>query len=145
MDLSIDFSKIKETLSAKLKELTEGKKGKINPPDTVVAIDVRRSAFHYYTKLGDDKNSVIHRVKNYAGLPFDESFYTKLKEALDDFTRDEPTDQIRRVAVILPDEAVAIDNIRLPALKTMRLVNNALSVKISEIYSNSEELKTLTN
>lgn len=144
MDLSINFAKIKETVSEKLRGILQTKKPVGEPPRTVIAIDMRHSAFHYISKIGDEEGErAVYRVRNYAGAIFDEAFYSQLKEALNSFVEDEPSEEIRRVALVVPDEAVALDNIRLPALKTSKLINNALSVKISELYSNSADLKTL--
>lgn len=154
MDLSVKFSKVKDAISSffktvfnktVFKKIVPNKKPAVEPISTVIAVDMKHSAFHYYSKLDDENNTVVHHVKNYAGAAFDEEFYTKFKEAIAGFAADEPSDQIRRVTLILPDETVAIDNLRLPTLKTAKLINNALDVKISEIYSNSEELKILTH
>jgi hypothetical protein len=110
----------------------------------VISIDIRRSVFHYCTMLGDDPSTMQHRVKSYAGKAFDGEFYLKFKEALAGFIENEPSEAERKMAIVISDEAVALDCIRLPALKTLRLVQNALDVKISDLFLNKDNLKVVT-
>ena len=112
---------------------------------TVIAIDIRRSALHYYSMLGSDRASIVHRVKNYAGEPFTEEFYQKFKDAVASFVEDEPSETVRKISVIIPDDAVAQDTLRLPLLRSGRQLNNALSAKINNLYKNYEDLKILTH
>ncbi len=112
---------------------------------TVIAIDRRRGALHYYSMLGDDRTSIVHRVKNYAGEAFTEEFYQKLKDALAGFVEDQPSEKPIKVAVIVPDDAVSLDTVRLPLLRSSRLIQNALNVKLNDIYQNHDDLRILTH
>ncbi len=111
---------------------------------TVVAIDMRRRALHYYTMLGEDEKSVSHSVKNYAGGHFDADFYLKLREALAAFVALAPSEKMRPVSLIVPDEVVALDSLRLPTMQSARLLKGALDVKLSELYANRADLEIRT-
>ncbi len=110
---------------------------------TVIAIDRRRGALHYYSMLGNDRASIVHRVKNYAGEAFTDDFYIKFKDAVAGFVEDQPSETVRKISVIIPDDAVALDTIRLPLLRSSRYLQNALNVKLNDIYKNRDELKIL--
>ena len=111
---------------------------------TVLAIDMRRRALHYYTVLGEDGAAISHSVKNYAGGHFDIDFYVKLREALAAFAADTPFEGVRKVSFVVPDEAVAHDSLRLPTMRSPKHLANALDVKLSELYANRDGLEILT-
>ena len=112
---------------------------------TVIAIDIRRGALHYYSMLGNDRTSIVHQVKNFAGAAFTDEFYQKFKDAVAGFVADHPFEGVRKITVIVPDEAVATDTIRLPLLRSPRLQQNAVNVKIGDIFSNRDNLKVTTH
>ena len=112
---------------------------------TVIAIDRRRGALHYYSMLGDDRTSIVHRVKNYAGEAFTEEFYQKFRDALAGFVEDQPSEKPRKVAIIVPDDAVSLDTVRLPLLRSSRHIQNALNIKLNDVYQNHDDLRILTN
>lgn len=109
---------------------------------TVVSVEMRRGALHYYTMLGEDRASIAHHVRNFSGVPFDADFYPKLREALAAFAEDVPSETVRKIALVLPDEAVALDTIRLPSMRSPRVVQNAVETKLASIYKNRAELET---
>jgi len=111
---------------------------------TVIAIDIRRGAFHYYSMLGNDRASIVHRVKNFAGPTFTDEFYKKFNDAVAGFVEDQPSETVRKITVIVPDEAAATDTIRLPLLRSSRLQQNAVNVKIADIFNNRDDLKVTT-
>ena len=114
------------------------------PYMTVLSIDTRRGALHYYNVLGDKIDSVVHNVQNYAGAAFDEDFFKKFTDAVAKFVANEPSEVVRKVAFIVPDEIVALDNVRLPMLRSQKLIQNSLNTKLSDIYINRDKLTIRT-
>ena len=114
------------------------------PYMTVIGIDSRRSVIHYYNVLGDKVESVEHSVNSYAGAPFNEDFYKKLTEAFAKFVENEPSEEIRKIAFVVPDDVVALDNINFPMLRSQKLLQNALDAKLGEIYINQDNLTIRT-
>ena len=49
---------------------------------TTIAIDTNRSAIHFYSMVGNDKSSITHNIKSYAGVKLDENFFDKFKDAV---------------------------------------------------------------
>ena len=115
------------------------------PYMTVIGIDSRRGALHYYNVLGDNVESVEHSVKNYAGAAFTEDFYKKFTEALSKFVENEPSEEVRKVAFVVPDEVVALDHVNLPLLRSQKLLQNALTTKLGEIYLNYNDMTVRTH
>lgn len=112
---------------------------------TVIAIDIRRGALHYYSMLGTDRTSIVHLVKNYAGEAFTEGFYQKFKDAIISFVADQPSETVRKISVVVPDEAAALDVLRLPILRSTRQLQNAVEANTKNIFKNKDELKILTS
>lgn len=114
------------------------------PYMTVLGIDIRRGALHYYNVLGDKVDSVVHNVQNYAGAAFDEDFFKKFTDAVAKFVENEPSETVRKIAFVVPDEIVALDNVRLPMLRSQKLIQNSLDTKLSDIYLNRDKLTIRT-
>lgn len=115
------------------------------PYMTVIGIDNRRGALHYYNVLGDTVESVEHSVKNYAGAAFNEDFYKKLSEALHKFVENETAEEVRKIAFVVPDDVVALDHINLPMLRSQKLLQNAVNTKLTELYLNFKDLTVKTH
>ena len=114
------------------------------PYMTVLGIDMRRGALHYYNVLGDSVDSVAHTVQNFAGNAFDDEFFKKFNVALGKFVKNEISDEVRKIAFVVPDEVVALDNVKLPMLRSQKLVQTSLNAKLSEIYLNLDNLTVRT-
>ena len=114
------------------------------PYMTVFGIDMRRGTFHQYNVLGDDVKSVVHTVQNYTGASFDEDFYKKFSDVVEKFVENNPSETVRKIAFVVPDEVVALDNVRLPMLRSQKLIQNSLNTKLSEIYLNRDNLEVRT-
>ena len=110
------------------------------PYMSVIGIDSRRSVLHYYNVLGDSVDSVEHTVKSYAGAPFNEDFYKKVSEALAKFVENEPFEEVRKIAFVVPDDVAALDHINLPMLRSQKLLQNALETQLGEIYLTKDDL-----
>ncbi len=114
------------------------------PYMTVLGIDIRRGALHFYNALDDSVDSVVHNVQHFAGNAFDDDFLAKVKDAVANFVKDEPLEEVRKIAFVVPDEVVALDNVKLPMLSSQKLMQNSLSTKLSEIYLNLDNLTVRT-
>ena len=114
------------------------------PYRTVIGIDMRRGTMHCYNVPGDKIQSVEHSVKHYVGGTFDEEFFVKFNDALAGFVENMPTVEARKVAFVIPDEAVVLDNVRLPMLRSQKLINTSLENKLKEIFLNYDDMTTRT-
>lgn len=108
---------------------------------TTIAIDTTRSTIHYYSMLGNDQSKIEHSVKNYSGYSLDENFYTRFKEIIAEFAAETPSESIRKISLILPDNAVALDTVNVPTMRKKTATDNALGLALGEIYRNSIDLK----
>lgn len=107
---------------------------------TTIAIDAQRSVIHFYSMVGNDKSSVVHKVKNYAGGIFDEKFFERFKHVLKDFVAKTPSESIRKVTVILPDLAVLTDTVKVPTVKGSGQTQKMLDVTLGGLYRNYSDL-----
>ena len=107
---------------------------------TTIAIDTNHAAIHFYSMVGNDKNTITHNIKSYAGVKLDENFFEKFKEAVNDFTANTPSDSIRKVSVILPDSAVLTDLIKVPTVKGSSQMQKMLDVTLGGLYRNYKNL-----
>ncbi len=107
---------------------------------TTISIDTRTSTFHYYSMVGDDISSIEHRVKSYAGLAFDDAFYDAFKRAIAEFFADIPSETVRKITLVLPDEVVATDAVNVPTMRMRHMTRNNLSLALGELYKNYPDL-----
>ena len=115
-----------------------------NTVSTVISIDMRHSAIHYYALPKGENAEAVHHVRSFAAPIFSEEFNMKLREALAAFTELEPSENVRRVMLVLPDEAIALDHFRLPAMRSAKQQEKALDAKLATIYDNRAELRLNT-
>ena len=108
-----------------------------------IAIDTARSAFHFYSMIGGDKTTLVHQVKNYAGAQFDADFFTRFKAAVREFAHQTPSDTVRKVTVVLPDNAVMIDTVRIPTIKGSNQMNKALDTALRGLFRNYDDLHVI--
>ena len=118
--------------------------GKLNYT-TTIAIDTQRSAIHYYSMLGNDQSKIEHRIKNYSGYSLDDNFFTRFKEIINEFVAETPSESIRKISLILPDNAVAVDTVNVPTMRKKAATDNALGLALGEIYRNSADLKIMNH
>ena len=84
---------------------------------TTIAIDTERSEFHFYLMSGDDKSTIAHNIKNYSAPIFEDEFFNQFKDAIKEFATSNPSESVRKVNVVLPDNAVVTDVIKVPTMK----------------------------
>ena len=112
---------------------------------TTIAIDAERSVFHFYSMIGNDKSTIAHHIKSYAGGQFDENFFAKFKEAVKEFAQDTPSETVRKVTVILPEKAVMTDTIRIPTMKGLGQTKKTLDVTLGGLYRNYKDLHVVSH
>ena len=108
---------------------------------TTIAIDTRDSTVHYYSMPDNDQTAIIHSVKNYSGVNFDEEFFTSFKDIIAEFAAETPSSSIRKVSLVLPDNAVALDTVSVPTMRSKSATENARDLALGEIYKNYADLK----
>ena len=107
---------------------------------TTIAIDTNRSAIHFYSMVGNDKSSITHNIKSYAGTKLDESFFERFKDAVKEFSANTPSESIRKVSVILPDSAVLTDTVKIPTVKGSAQTQKMLDTTLGSLYRNYKDL-----
>ena len=112
---------------------------------TTIAIDAEHSALHFYSMLGNDKSTITHHIKSYAGGQFDENFFKKFKEAVKEFAESTPSETVRKVTVILPDNAVLTDTVRIPAMKGIGQTKKTLDITLGGLYRNYKDLRVVSH
>ena len=112
-----------------------------NAASTVISIDIRHGALHYYSMPKGEGETAVHHVRGFAAPIFSEEFNMRFREVLAEFSEAEPSEDVRRVMLVVPDEAVALDHFRLPAMRSARQMEKALDAKLSTIYENRAELR----
>ncbi len=114
---------------------------KRNSYSTAISIDTEVSTIHRFTMVGSDEKSILHQVKNYSGSRFDDAFFQVFRDAVAEFVKDNPSQSVGRISLILPDNAVALDSVNVPTMKNVAATKKALSDALSETYRNIGELK----
>lgn len=107
---------------------------------TTIAIDAERSVIHFYSMIDNDKSTITHYVKGYVGGKLDEHFFNRFREVVKEFAEDTPSETVRKVTVILPDNAVLTDIIRIPTMKGFGQTKKTLDITLGGLYKNYKEL-----
>ncbi len=107
---------------------------------TTISIDVRHSAFHFYSMDGNDLSTITHSIKGFSGNLFDEAFFHRFKKAVSKYAATVPADGIRKVTVILPDTVVHNDTINLPTMRGKGQTQKNLDVTLRGLYRNYSDL-----
>lgn len=134
-------TKPRQNLMLSIKNLTIGKE---NITTTVIAIDPARSAFHFYSMLGSDRETLTHHVRNYAGTLFDENFFKRFKYALKEYATAHPVEGIRKVTLIVPDNAVSVDIFKMPTMRGLGKTGRNLPYAISALHKKPKELRVVS-
>lgn len=108
---------------------------------TTIAIDTERSAIHFYSMNGNDVSSIVHTIKSYPGGQLDDVFFQRFKDIVRDYTRQMPSESVRKITVILPDNAVLTDVVKIPTMKGSGQTKKALDATLESLYRNYSDLK----
>ncbi len=95
---------------------------------------------HFYSMAGTDKSTVTHSVTTYPYGQMNESFFEKFKEAVKKYAEQMPSQSVRKITVILPDQAILTDIVRVPTMKGMEKTQQALEAMLSSLFRNHEDL-----
>ena len=112
---------------------------------TTIAIDTERSTFHFYSMIGNDRSTIAHHIKNYAGGHFDDDFFKKFKEAVKEFTANTPSESVRKITVVLPDSVVLADTIKVPTMRGLGQTKKTLDITLGGLYRNYNELQVVSH
>ncbi len=112
---------------------------------TTIAIDTERSAFHFYSMIGNDKSTIAHYIKSYANGQLNDDFFAKFKDAVRTFAENTPSETVRKVTVILPDNAVFTDTVRIPTMKGIGQTKNMLDITLGGLYRNYKDLRIVSH
>lgn len=112
---------------------------KINYRMTIL-IDAAHSAFHFYSMIDDDVQTIKHHIKNYTGRLFSDEFFKRFKKAVKEFADETPSDTVRKVTVVLPDCAVVTDTVKIPALRGFGQTRKTLEAALGSLYRNYNDL-----
>ncbi|MBE6531475.1 MAG: hypothetical protein E7679_05250 [Ruminococcaceae bacterium] len=112
---------------------------------TTIAIDSERSAIHFYSMIGNDKSTIAHHIKSYAGGRLDEHFFDRFKEAVKEFAQNTPSETVRKVTVVLPDNAVLTDTVRIPTMKGLGQTKKTLDITLGGLYRNYNDLRVVSH
>ncbi len=111
---------------------------------TTIAIDTERSTFHFYSMIGNDRGTITHHIKNYAGGHFDEEFFKKFKQAVKEFTADVPSETVRKITVVLPDSVVLTDTVKIPTMRGLGQTKKTLDITLGGLYRNYKDLRVVS-
>lgn len=107
---------------------------------TTIAIDAERSVIHFYSMMGNDKSTIVHNIKSYVGGKLDEHFFERFQKVVKEFAQDTPSETVRKITVILPDNAVLTDTMRIPTMKGLGQTKKTLDITLGGLYRNFKDL-----
>lgn len=108
---------------------------------TTIAIDTQRSVIHFYSMNDNNVSSITHTIKSYPGGQLDDVFFQRFKDAVRDYTKQAPSESVRKITVILPDNAVLTDMVKIPTMKGSGQTKKALDITLEGLYRNYNDLK----
>lgn len=108
---------------------------------TTISIDTNNSTFHFYSMLGNERKTIEHHVKSYSDGAFGNEFFARFKEIVVDYAKNNPSDSVRKVTVVLPDNAVLTDTFRVPTMKGLGQTKKALETTLTGLYKNYNDLR----
>lgn len=115
-------------------------KGNKSEFSTVISVDPRASAVHFYSMTAGDKDSLTHDVKNYRARPFDKEFFQIFTKYLEEYSQQYPSVQTAATTLIMPDNIVATDLVSVPTMSHRR-TEDSVNVAIDTLYKNRHELR----
>lgn len=118
-----------------------------------IAIDDKHSVFHFYTMYENDKTfeneqieennkyKITHTIKSYSSKELNDDFFGKFKNAVKQFVEDNPSEDVKKITVIVPDNAYLMDTIKIPTMKGFGQTRKTLDNNLRGLYKNFNDLK----
>lgn len=118
-----------------------------------IAIDDKHSVFHFYTMYENDKTfeneqaeennkyKITHTIKSYSSKELNDDFFEKFKNAVKQFVEDNPSEDVKKITVIVPDNAYLMDTIKIPTMKGFGQTRKTLDNNLRGLYKNFNDLK----
>lgn len=118
-----------------------------------IAIDDKHSVFHFYTMYENDKTfeneqaeennkyKITHTIKSYSSKELNDDFFEKFKTAVKQFVEDNPSEDVKKITVIVPDNAYLMDTIKIPTMKGFGQTRKTLDNNLRGLYKNFNDLK----
>lgn len=108
---------------------------------TTISIDSERATINFYRLTDNNKDSITHYVKSYAGGQLDDAFFERFREAVKEFAEKYPSNQIQKITVILPDNAAITDTIKIPTMKDKAQTKKTLDITLNSLFRNYSDLR----
>lgn len=118
-----------------------------------IAIDDKHSVFHFYTMYENDKTfeneqaeennkyKITHTIKSYSSKELNDDFFEKFKNVVKQFVEDNPSEDVKKITVIVPDNAYLMDTIKIPTMKGFGQTRKTLDNNLRGLYKNFNDLK----
>lgn len=118
-----------------------------------IAIDDKHSVFHFYTMYENEKTfeneqteennkyKITHTIKSYSSKELNDDFFEKFKNAVKQFVEDNPSEDVKKITVIVPDNAYLMDTIKIPTMKGFGQTRKTLDNNLRGLYKNFNDLK----
>lgn len=110
-----------------------------------VSVDTRNSTIHYLSMVGEDIATVNHHIKHYNGSHFDDAFFAGFKAAIAEFSSERPSESVGKICLVLPDNAVVLDTVNVPTMRSRSATRSSLDAALGKIYKNIDDLKVQAN
>ena len=108
---------------------------------TTISIDSERATINFYTLTDNNKDSITHYVKSYAGGRLDDAFFERFREAVKEFAEKYPSGKIQKITVVLPDNAAITDTIKIPTMKDKLQTKKTLDITLNSLFRNYDDLR----
>jgi hypothetical protein len=110
---------------------------------TVIAIDIDGETIHFYSAEKGNQKNIHHDAQSYRARPFDDEFFEKLGHILKLHCEQNPSEQLQKVSLILPDQMFLMDTVNIPTIQKSAM-QTSLGVAVRNIYKNADALEYKT-
>ena len=109
----------------------------------VIAIDIDGETIHFYSAEKGNQKNIHHDAQSYRARPFDDEFFEKLGHILKLHCEQNPSEQLQKVSLILPDQMFLMDTVNIPTIQKSAM-QTSLGVAVRNIYKNADALEYKT-
>ena len=108
----------------------------------VISVDPLYQKIRFCTMNGEQSNLLTNSF-SYQPRKFDEEFYNQVASCIKQQQADDPTMDLQRASVVLPDQLFLLDMISIPVIHR-KAMQQSLSLAIEAIYKNAQDLSLMT-